>query len=114
MKRKILLGLLFIAVELGLILVGAALSQEQTEYGPQVVMQVQRLENGQKVVEPKATVFFSLKPLEGPTSQAPLAPGDYMLCRQFNLRTGRVFQVAFRCGDDTYVLQGLGLAHGRE
>ena len=113
MKHKILLVLFIIIVELGIIFVATAPSQEPTEYGPQVVMQVQRLENGQKVVEPKATVLLSLKPVEGPTAQAPLVPGAYMLCRQFNLRTTRGFQVAFRCGDDTYVLQGLGLAHGR-
>jgi hypothetical protein len=102
---------LFWVIALGwLLLCSAAViySQVKPENGPQVVLAIDHSADGRVWVVPKTQVWFVFRPATG-TNPAPLARGDYMVCRQYDLHDETGYHVAFRCGADTYVLQGLGI-----
>jgi len=81
------------------------------EYGPQIVYIFDRSnELGHKFVAPYATVIFHLLPDQGPTVRAPLKRGDFLLCRYYTLKDVHdTPHIALKCGQDTYVLQGIEL-----
>ena len=110
MRRK-LLWLIVLDV---IILVLAAAAQEPVkplgEYGPQVVFVLDHQDGEHKYVVPRATVFFNLVPLAGPTAKAPLAKGDLLICRDFTMKDQEGgFHIGIKCGVDQYTVQGVGI-----
>ena len=79
----------------------AALPEEVP--GPQVVFKVVGEDHGERVVTPVGTVTFSLAPMAGPTSKAPLPDGSSMICRMLPMVDDRgINHVALRCGVDLF------------
>lgn len=103
--------LLFILAEVLLLLAAfVAFSQEKVVYGPQVVLKVDHTFQGEKYAVPQATVYFRLMPVSGPTVNTPLDRGDAMICHMFDLRNESGLHVAFKCGDDVYLVHAIGLS----
>jgi hypothetical protein len=105
--------ILFVIIELIVILIAkcAVKAQEPAGgYGPQVVMTVLKSENDKKWVIPVGAVWFKLAPLSGPTAKSPLAKGDFLLCRNFDMKDQEGgAHVAVRCGDDVYLIEAFGI-----
>jgi hypothetical protein len=100
------------------IIIGAALltlctlstrSQETIEYGPQVVLQVNKSENGTMMVVPQAKVWFRIGPRTLAEHPAPLPDGTLMLCRAYDLKATNGTFIGLRCGLDTYVVRSVGM-----
>ncbi|MHB8503148.1 MAG: hypothetical protein ACYDHE_19675 [Candidatus Acidiferrales bacterium] len=120
MKLTVTRLVIFILIEVLILLIAVAVFAQISfklppdpppQYGPQVVLKILKSEKGKKRAVPEAIVWFSLTPLTGPTAQAPLSPGDYLLCRDFTLTDeAGGLHIAVRCGDDTYLVDAVGLA----
>lgn len=104
MKRLLLLGVFATALR------G---SVKPEEFGPQVVFVMDHSIDDRRYVVPKATVFFSIVPMEG-THPAPLNHGDYLLCRSHDIHTDKGTFIAFRCGQDDYIVQTVGMKPEKE
>jgi hypothetical protein len=105
--------LLFIVLELLIILLVLCAIHAQEPvggYGPQVVLTVIDAKGDKRWVVPQATVWFKLEPLGGPTAKAPLSRGDYLLCNDFTMKDQEGgLHVAVRCGEDTYLVEAIGM-----
>jgi hypothetical protein len=107
--------ILFILLELLIIIVAkCAIGQEPPTpiggYGNQVVFTVLKTEGEKKWVLPQAAVWFKLAPLSGPTAKSPLAKDDFLLCQDFTMKDQEGgYHVACRCGEDTYLIEAIGL-----
>jgi len=100
-----------IAIEIVILLAAwSVFSQEKVVYGPQVVLKVDHTLQGEKYAVPQATVYFRLAPVSGPTVNTPLDRGDTMICHMFDLRDSAGMHVAFKCGEDVYLVHALGLS----
>jgi hypothetical protein len=90
---------------LAILTVGSTQADE-AKYGSQIVMDVDRTEDGNKIVVPTAKVVMVFKPISGDTARAPLGSHDKMICRvihQFHDEDGQS-RLAFSCGTDVYVV----------
>lgn len=83
------------------------------EKGPQVVLTVLKKDNGKTYVTTaakKVVVIFSLLPLSGETVRA-AQQGDSMVCHMHDVKgKDGVLHIAFSCGPDTYVMEGVAVA----
>lgn len=105
--------LILIVVEL-LCLFGVLLyGKEKDTLGPQIMLIVDRTENGYKFVIPKGLVYFRMVPVSGDTAKAPLGHGDYMLCRGHDVMLSDGLHMGFRCGQDEYAVQTVGVMPGK-
>lgn len=114
MKLTVPRLLLVIFLELAVILILLAVKAHPQEpaggYGPQVVLTVLETREGKKRVTPQGQVWFRLVPLSGPTAKSPLAKGDFLLCRDFDMKDQEGgAHVAVRCGDDVYLIEAFGI-----
>jgi hypothetical protein len=110
MKRTLILAAATIIL---LVLCSAAVIYSQDkkpDLGPQVVLQAYRSELGHVRVVPQSTVIFNLIPSHPESAPAPVPDGTFMICHQYTVHdVNNIVHIAFKCGADEYLLQGIGI-----